>query len=60
MDILESQIACLNGQNAAVAAILFVMDHGRLSVVTQEGTIDQMTTALSKRDLVVLAASGID
>ena len=60
MDILESEIACLNGQNAAVAAILFVMDHGRLSVVTQEGTIDQMTTALSKRDLVVLAASGID
>ncbi|MFH1157493.1 MAG: hypothetical protein V1721_01195 [Pseudomonadota bacterium] len=60
MDVLESEIACLDGQDDAAAAILFVMDQGRLSVVMQEGTVDQMTAALSKRDSMVSAASGID
>ncbi len=60
MDVLESEIACLDGQNDVAAAILFVMDHGRLSVITQEGTVDQMTAALLKRDSVVSAASDID
>ncbi|MCK5555487.1 MAG: hypothetical protein KAI76_04560, partial [Alphaproteobacteria bacterium] len=60
MDIFESEIVCLDGQNNAAAAILFMMDRGRASVVIQEGTVDQMTAALSKRDLVVLAASVMD
>jgi len=60
MDVLESEIACLDGQSDVAAAILFVMDQGKLSVITQEGSVDQMTAALSKRDSVVSAASDID
>ena len=60
MDIFESEIVCLDGQINAAAALLFMMDRGRVSVVMQEGTVDQMTEALSKRDLMVSAAFVMD
>jgi len=58
LNVLESEMTCLDGQNDAAAAVLFVADDGKFSVITQEGTVDQLTTAMSNRDSIISAASG--
>ena len=57
LDVLEAEITCVDGQNDAAAAVLFVGGNGKFSVITQEGTIDQLTTAMSYRDSIVSAAA---
>ncbi len=56
-DVLEAEITCIDGQNDAAAAVLFVAGQGNFSVITQEGTADQLTTAMSNRDAIVSAAT---
>jgi len=56
LDIIESEITCLDGRNDAAAAVLFVSANGKFSVITQEGTADQLDTAMSDRDAIVSAA----
>jgi len=56
VDVLEADITCLDGQTNAAAAILFVGGQGKYSVIMQEGTIDQLTTAMSDRDQIISAA----
>ncbi len=58
LNVIESDMTCLDGENDAAAAVLFVADDGKLSVITEEGTVDQLTTAMSDRDSIISAASG--
>jgi hypothetical protein len=58
LNVLESEMTCLDGQNEAAAAILFVEDHGKFNVITEEGTVDQLTAAMSDRDSIISAAAG--
>lgn len=55
-DIIEAQMTCLDGENDAAAAVLFVNDQNKFDVITQEGTLDQLPSALFKRDAIVMAA----
>ncbi len=57
LDVLEADITCLDGQTNAAAAVLFVGNQDKISVITQEGTIDQLTTAMSYRDAIVSTAA---
>lgn len=57
--VVEAEIACIDGQDDAAAALLFIADsNGKLSVLTQEGAAEQMPEAIRKRELVVSAAAG--
>jgi hypothetical protein len=58
VDVLEAEITCLDGKNNAAAAVLFVGGQGKVSVITQEGTIDQLDAAMSERDAILSTASG--
>lgn len=58
VDVLQADITCLDGQNNAAAAVLFIGNkEGRISVITQEGTIDQLTSAMAARDAIISAAA---
>ena len=58
ISLLEADITCVDGQNDAAAAVLFVSHQGMVSVITEEGTIDQLHTAMSNRDAIISAATG--
>lgn len=57
-DVVEADITCIDGQNDAAAALLFISHHGTVNVITQEGTVDQLDTAMLGRDALVSAAAG--
>ena len=57
LDVLEADITCFDGQNNAAAAVLFVGTQGHASVITQEGTIDQLPSAMTARDAIVSTAA---
>ncbi|MDE2336370.1 MAG: hypothetical protein KGL10_03575 [Alphaproteobacteria bacterium] len=57
-EVLKADITCVSGKSNAAAAVLFVAGQGKFSVITQEGTVDQLTVAMSDRDLIVSAMSG--
>jgi hypothetical protein len=57
MIVVEAEMTCLDDTNDVAAALLFVASGGKISVITQEGTTDQMLAALSKRDLIISAAA---
>lgn len=56
LEIMEGELACLDGENDAAAALLFVSKGGKFAVITHEGSTSQMAEALARRDA---AASGI-
>jgi len=58
LNVLETDITCLDGQNAVAAAVLFVGNRSMFSVISQEGTIDQLPDAMLKRDAIISAAQG--
>lgn len=55
-DIVEADISCIDGQNDAAAAVLFMARKGKLSIITQEGTPDQLNITMANRDALVAAA----
>lgn len=55
--VLESEIACLDGHNDAAAAVLFVAEDGNLAVISHETSPARMTAALAGRDAVISALS---
>jgi hypothetical protein len=56
--VVESEIACLDGQNDAAAAVLFVVKGSDLAVISHETAPARMTAALAGRDAVISAISG--
>lgn len=55
--VLKADVTCIDGKNNAAAAILFVAGQGKFNVITQEGTVDQLTAAMSSRDSIVAVVS---
>lgn len=56
-EVLESELMCLDGKNDAAAAVLFIGEKGKFNVVMQEGSVDQLSSALEKRDSILSAVS---
>ncbi len=56
-DVLKADVTCVDGKNNAAAAILFLSGRGQFSVITQEGTADQLAAAMADRDAIVAAVS---
>jgi hypothetical protein len=56
MNALEADITCLDGENNPAAAVLFISKQGMYSIITQEGTIDQLHNAMTNRDAILSAA----
>lgn len=56
--VIEGEIACLDGKNDAAAAILFVEEDGNLAVISHETAPGRMPAALAARDAVISAISG--
>jgi len=60
LNALEADITCLDGENNPAAAVLFISKQGSYSVITQEGTIDQLHSAMTNRDAILSAALAKD
>lgn len=56
--VIEGELACLDGQHDAAAAILFVEENGTLAVISHETAPARMTAALAARDAVISAITG--
>lgn len=56
--VIESELACLDGKNDAAAAILFVKEGDTLAVISHETAPARMPAALAARDAVISAISG--
>ncbi len=56
-NVLKADVTCVDGKNNAAAAILFLSGRGQFSVITQEGTADQLSTAMADRDAIIAAVS---
>lgn len=56
LSMLQADITCIDGQNDAAAAVLFIGNRGTFSVITEEGAIDQLHTAMENRDAIIAAA----
>ena len=57
VQVMEGELACMNGVNDAAAAVLFIARNGRLAVITHEGPPSRMEKALSNRDTMISALS---
>jgi hypothetical protein len=57
VQVMEGELACMNGVNDAAAAVLFIARNGRLAVITHEGPPSRMEKALSNRDTIISAIS---
>ncbi len=53
--IVEGELACMNGVTDAAAAVLFVARQGKLTIITHQGPPSSMEKALSDRDALVAA-----
>lgn len=58
-DVVEVDVTCIDGQNDAAAALLFLGSRGKASVITQEGTPDQLDVAMSHREALVSTAANM-
>lgn len=56
-DAVEADVTCIDGKNDAAAAVLFLHTSDKFAVITQEGTPDQLSTAMSNRDAIILTAA---
>lgn len=52
-ETVEGEFACIDGENDAAAALLFVAQQGRVAIIAHEGSTDQMEDALSDRAAVI-------
>lgn len=52
-ETVEGEFACIDGENDAAAALLFVAQQGRVAIIAHEGSTDQMEDALSDRATVI-------
>ncbi|TAL31387.1 MAG: hypothetical protein EPN97_11050 [Alphaproteobacteria bacterium] len=57
VQVMEGELACMNGVNDAAAAVLFIARNGRLAVITHEGPPSRMEKALSSRDTMISVLS---
>ncbi|HYD17417.1 MAG TPA: hypothetical protein VEF76_02930 [Patescibacteria group bacterium] len=52
-ETVEGEFACIDGENDAAAALLFVAQQGKVAIIAHEGSTDQMEDALSDRAAVI-------
>lgn len=57
VQVMEGELACMNGVNDAAAAVLFIARQGRLAIITHEGPPSRMEKALTNRDTMISALS---
>jgi hypothetical protein len=53
--VMEGELACMNGVSDAAAAVLFIARNGKLTVISHQGPPSRMEKALSDRDTMVAA-----
>ena len=53
VETIEGEFACIDGENDAAAALLFVHREGKVAVISYEGSTEQMEDALSSRSTAI-------
>ena len=54
-EVIEGEVACINGVSDAAAAVLFISRDGKLDIISHGGPPSHMEKALSERDTVISA-----